>query len=170
MLGEPALFVIRCDTELVEVRQVTRDEEHDVAVLQVDGAPLVPVELAPSDPQPGAELVVSGYPRGQDLVVLPGRAESYVDGSFLDAVGTVMRFTPAPEPGQSGGALLDAHGRLAGLVTGVERASGVGYAVPASVLRAAVGTLVPGRRIDAGTVAAPAARPRQPACRSEASH
>jgi S1-C subfamily serine protease len=160
LLDERSLFTIRCDVAPVEVRTVARDHAHDVAIITVAGQPLVSVELAAADPPPGTPVVVSGYPQGQQLLVVPGRVESYVDGHYVDATGTVMRFSPPPAPGQSGGALLDAHGRLVGIVTGVEKAAGIGYAVPVSVLRTVVAALAP------PLVNGPAssARPREPAC------
>ena len=120
------------------------------------GRPLAYVELAAADPEPGAAIVFSGYPRGQTLAVAPGRVESYGDGP-------VMRFTPPPDVGQSGGALLDEDGRLVGMVTGVERAAGIGYAVPVSVLRDVLARIAPELET-AGARAAPAVRPRRPAC------
>ena len=75
-----------------------------------------------------------------------------------------MRFTPPPEVGQSGGALLDEHGRLVGMVTGVERAAGIGYAVPVSVLREVLPVIAPG--LEAARASAPRRPPAAASCLS----
>jgi len=123
----------------------------DVATVTVAEPPLATLPLASADPAPGSVVRVAGYPSGPSgqpqpgLTVLTTSVVDYVPGPAVDQPGTVMRLAASVRPGMSGGPVLDASGRVAGLVFGDEVPTGEGLAIPASELRRllAPGSLVP---------------------------
>ena len=113
----------------------------DVATIAVGGPPFAPLVLAPRDPGPGSAVRVAGYPGapiGQiqaGLTVVATSVVDYIPGAMVDQPGQVMRLAASVQPGMSGGPVLDASGRLAGIVFGDDEASGDALAIPASQLR-----------------------------------
>jgi S1-C subfamily serine protease len=107
----------------------------DLAVVGTRLHPGSPLRLADEDPAPSAPVTVAGYPEGRTLEVSHARVMDYVPGAPRAEQGTVMRVSMSPRPGMSGGPVLDATGRLAGLVYAVEGQSGYGLVIPASRLR-----------------------------------
>ena len=126
------LFATACSTVDLGVRRVRRSATVDLAVLEVTGPDMRPVEVAAEDPEPATPVLMPGFPGGGPVVSVEGRVEDYLhtaDGS------AVLRFSPTPAIGQSGSPLLDAEGRLVGLAYAVDQVSGLGHAIPASELR-----------------------------------
>ena len=123
----------------------------DVATVTVAGPPLAALALAPADPAPGSAVRVAGYPSGPSdqpqpgLSVIATSVLDYIPGTAVDQPGTVMRLAASVRPGMSGGPVLDASGRVAGIVFGDEEPTGEGLVIPASELRRllAPGSLVP---------------------------
>jgi len=113
----------------------------DVATVNVGGPPLAPLALAPSDPPPGSPVRVAGFPSappGQPqpgLTVLTTTVLDYIPGAAVDQHGRVMRLAASVRPGMSGGPVLDASGRLAGIVFGDEMPTGEALVIPVSQLR-----------------------------------
>ena len=118
----------------------------DLAVLQIDGPPLTPIELGSSDAlRIGDQAVAIGNPLG-----LPGGASVTVGVvSAFDREVSVgsdptdrlfgMLQTDAPiTRGSSGGALVDSQGRLIGITTAIgitdAGAEGVGFAIPVELV------------------------------------
>ncbi len=82
--------------------------EHDLCMLRVDSPPDAPaVEVAESEPQIGETLYWAGYSGGDEIDVGIGRATS---------VGANIQMTTAPRLGDSGGPILNAAGKLVGVV------------------------------------------------------
>ena len=136
----------------------------DLALLSVEGLDLPSLELAPAPPDVLAEVFVFGNPLGNPLSVSRG---------IVSAVtGTQIQTDAAINPGNSGGPMVDADGRVVGLVVAKERdAEGVGFAVPVNRLREFTGvssegsgaaTTVPDRRSSSTT------RPSSPTTRPPA--
>jgi S1-C subfamily serine protease len=111
----------------------------DVAVVRTQLHVGETVRLADHNPGRGEPVTVAGYPVG-GLALEMHRAEvvDYVAGRYRDERDTVMRVSLNPRPGMSGGPVLDASGRLAGVVYASEGQSGYGLVIPASRLRAAL--------------------------------
>ena len=127
----PVTLVTACGDQLRAVDRIEpADSGVDVAAVVTSGSSLLPVELADHDPAPGDVVLMVGYPGG-DLTITAGR----VEGTLNQPDGRVLRFSPEPRAGQSGSPLLDANGRLAGLVFAEEAIGGQGLAIPASRLR-----------------------------------
>lgn len=114
----------------------------DIGVISV--AQTLPVVAAPGPvPVTGAAVTAVGYPLGRQLTVTHGHLLRYVDGRTLPDVGfpgQVMEVSAPVKPGNSGGPLLDARGRLVGVVfaglfpSGENAASSMAFALPLSAV------------------------------------
>jgi S1-C subfamily serine protease len=101
-------------------------------------------ELGP-DPKPGQRVTAVGYPLGGPLTLSPGRVIRYLDGSSLPAGiafgGPVLQVSSRIKHGNSGGPLLDARGRVVGVIFAGEPGATdqdfmrVAYAIPLSSVR-----------------------------------
>ena len=81
----------------------------------------------------GADIAATGHPRGGVRQSLAGTVVGYVDSGPLAADGgRVLTVSVGFEPGMSGGPVVDVHGRVVGVIIGVERNSGTGIAIPTS--------------------------------------
>lgn len=106
----------------------------DLAIVRTsDTLPAAP-ELAESDAQIGDAVTVVGYPLGRALTVTPGHVVSRQTDPLNATLGEVL-VTDAPvEPGSSGSAVLDADGRVVGVVYAKDM-NGHSFVVPVSTLR-----------------------------------
>jgi S1-C subfamily serine protease len=131
------------------------DPTDDVAVLRVPGMDAPVLRLSP-DPRAGTAGAILGYPENGPFVVEPGRIgrtqRTITDNAY--GQGPVSRLlTPLRgliRPGNSGGPVVDAHGRVLSTVfastTGLGPVGGYGVAdaTVASVLANARGTVSTG--------------------------
>jgi S1-C subfamily serine protease len=123
------------------------DPALDVAVLRVAGLPVPPAPTGP-DPDPAQSVALVGYPEGGAQRVLPARVRGTVEATGEDLYGRagvhrpVVVLAAGVEPGDSGGPVLGADGRILGLVFAatIDRVGQTGYALPLS----AVAPLLPG--------------------------
>jgi S1-C subfamily serine protease len=117
----------------------------DVATVSEPGPDLPALALAPGDPVPGTLVRVAGYPsvpsgeRDPGFTVIETSVVDYVPGPEVGQPWPVMRLADPVRPGMSGGPVLDASGRLAGIVFGNELPTGQALAVPVSELRRLLG-------------------------------
>ncbi len=118
----------------------------DVARVAEPVAGLSVLPLADADPGPGSEVRVAGFPsalpgqRDPGLTVVDTRVLDYVAGSEVGQPWPTMRLAASVRPGMSGGPVLDASGRLAGIVFGNELPTGEALVVPVSDLRRLLAT------------------------------
>jgi len=110
------------------------DARTDLAVLRVEAGPLAPLPLADDRRLEPGEIVVAignplGFERSVSLGVVSALHRSLpAAGGFIDGL---VQTDAAVNPGNSGGPLLDAEGRVVGITTAmVPRAHGLGFAVP----------------------------------------
>ena len=89
---------------------------------------------------PGSSITAVGYPLGGELRLLPGVLVDEVPGAPFDIPGRVMRLTTAVQPGNSGGPVLDAMGRVVGVVFAIEIRTRLALAIPVATLRHLVAT------------------------------
>lgn len=115
----------------------------DIALLQLDTVPagLVPIKPEEDCPFPGTTAVVIGHglfgPRSELCPSLSAGVVSRVVkagslpqlGSSLEELPAMLETTAAVHPGGSGGAVVNEHGRMIGLVTSNARHSG-GAVIP----------------------------------------
>jgi S1-C subfamily serine protease len=124
-------------------RVIVFDPRDDIALLRVTGLSQPPLMLAP-DPRSGTPAAILGYPLDGSFDAEPGRIgqSNVVRTQNAYGVGPVVRtITPLRgrvRPGNSGGPMVDANGRVVTTVfaalTGTTRPGGFG--VPNSLVRA----------------------------------
>jgi S1-C subfamily serine protease len=149
---------------------VGRDPLSDLAVLQAEGRDLIAAQLGEASSLRVGQLVVAiGNPNGfggsVTAGVVSGLGRSLPVGSRRGPsrlVENVIQTDAALNPGNSGGALADGHGRVVGINTAVA-GIGLGLAVPINdATRVIVAALIRDGRVDraqVGIVAAPAPLP-----------
>jgi S1-C subfamily serine protease len=150
-------------------RLVGADPLSDLAVVRVDGSTPAPATLGEASALKVGQLVVAvGTPLGlagtvtAGVVSALGRSLPARSGDTLRVVEDVIQTDAALNPGNSGGALADAHARVVGINTAVAGA-GLGLAVPVNdTTRRIIGTLITEgrvRRAFLGLVSSPAPLP-----------
>lgn len=131
---------------------VATEAENDIAVLQPAQLPEVIVPAVLGNPHAmriGDEAYAAGNPLG-----LPGSMSAGVISGFdrsvtIREIGQrlegLIQFDAAVNPGNSGGPLLNRHGQVIGIVTGLANPTdrnyfiGIGFAVPITVASGATG-------------------------------
>jgi Do/DeqQ family serine protease len=130
-----------------ESKVLLKDESTDLAILKIDaGEPLPALPLGDSDKVEVGDLVLAiGNPFGVGQTVTSGivsaQARTRVGISDFDFF---IQTDAAINPGNSGGALIGMDGRLIGINTAIFSRSGgsvgIGFAIPANMVRAVVDT------------------------------
>lgn len=90
--------------------------------------------LAPIDPQRGSSVTVVGYPLGSRLTLTHGNVIGATTDPLNANLGEVLVTDAEVEPGSSGSAVLDARGRVVGVVY-AKGEDGTSFVVPVSTLR-----------------------------------
>src|SRR5262249_41588678 len=137
LAGASQLEVSTWDGHDLEVSTAAVGALIDLGVATVDGT-LPRAASAYAEPVAGEAITVVGFPLGGPLTFSPGRVVGFTDGSSLGIPGQGSRPTPNAEPGNSGGPVLAAHGRVVGIVYAIELATGYGLAIPLATLRTLV--------------------------------
>src|SRR4051812_47999118 len=116
----------------------------DIGATKVAASLPAVADLGP-DPKPGQKVTAVGYPLGGPLTLSPGRVVRYLDGNSLPAgiafAGPVLQVSSRIKHGNSGGPLLDARGRVVGVIFAGEPGATdqdymkVAYAIPLSSVR-----------------------------------
>lgn len=129
------LQVSTYDGRDVDVTAASTADLADLAVVRTaEDLPSFP-ELAGSDPVPGDAVTVVGYPQGGALALTTGQVIGATTDPLNTNLGEVLVTDAEVEPGSSGSAVLDAEGRVVGVVY-AKNASGQSFIVPVSTLRA----------------------------------
>lgn len=135
-----------------QARLVGKDENKDIAVLQIQGdiKGLYPVTAGTSkDLQVGQKVIAIGNPFGFDHTVTTGIV-SALDRQILGSGGVTIRdmiqTDASINPGNSGGPLLNSSGELIGMNTLIVSpsgaSSGVGFAVPVDTIKKIVPEII----------------------------
>ena len=139
------VYVEFADGNQVEARIVGHDPNADIALLKVDpaGLTLRPLPLARSDKvQVGTPVAAIGSPFGEEQSLSVGvvsAVDRAIDSLTEFQISGAIQTDAAINPGNSGGPLVDGRGRVIGVNQQIKTRSGggegVGFAVPANVVR-----------------------------------
>jgi len=157
------LKVALYDGRVLDARLLARDEQHDLAALSVDAHDLPTIELGSVRKlHPGQWVMALGHPWGianaatGGVLIGVGRPIPEMQVTSGDYVVADLHL----RPGNSGGPLLDAHGRMIGVNT-LMTGPGVGVAVSVDVvkefLKRAIGSAEAKPKAAASEPVAPAA-------------
>jgi S1-C subfamily serine protease len=130
----------------IEARIVGRDPSTDLALLRVDpreARELTPLPLGDSDDvRVGDTAIAIGNPFGLRHTLTVGvvsATERTIDAPDGFPIEDAVQTDAAINPGSSGGPLLDAAGRVIGVMAQSEaEATGIGYAIPVDTLKRVV--------------------------------
>ena len=133
-------------------RTVGTDPATDLAVVRADASALRAAELAVTDTLRVGQLVIAiGDPLGLQSTVTTGvvsalgRSLRAKDGRTIE---NVIQTDAALNPGNSGGPLVDTHGRVVGVNTAIiAGAQGIAFAIPAATARIVASALMQHGRV-----------------------
>jgi Do/DeqQ family serine protease len=153
--GADEITVVLADRREFEATVVVKDERTDLAVLQInpEGTRLSHLELIDSDDLQVGDLVLAiGNPFGVGQTVTSGIVSALARTQVGVAdFASFIQTDAAINPGNSGGALVTMDGRLAGVNTAIFSRSGgsngIGFAIPANMVRAVVDGAISGGEI-----------------------
>ena len=156
--GSRELRVRGASGESASASVVGDDPATDLAVIKVDLAALGPIAVGRVDGatrvRPGQLVVAIGNPLGfastvsAGVVSALGRSLRGRDNRLIDGV---IQHTAPLNPGNSGGPLADARGRVVGINTAIiARSQGLGFAVGAEIAAWVLGQLLARGRVRRG--------------------
>lgn len=147
--------VVFSDGTRAEAEVLGSDPNADLAVIKVDlpADRLQPLPRGDSNAlQVGQVVIALGNPFGQEftmtsgIISAVGRTIRSGNGGF--SIPEAIQTDAAVNPGNSGGPLIDSHGRVIGInsqiISGTGVNSGVGFAVPVEIAERVVPTLIQG--------------------------
>ncbi|MDN3295457.1 trypsin-like peptidase domain-containing protein [Streptomyces ficellus] len=175
VVGDERTFRVTAATgeEVLTAKLVSSYPEQDLAVIRLDSRPdgLKPARFGDSAGVEVGQIVLAmGSPLGlsgsvtQGIVSATGRTvtESPAGGGTGATIGNMVQTSAAINPGNSGGALVNLDGEVIGIPTlaaadpalGGSAAPGIGFAIPASMVRTVADQIVrTGRVTDSGRAA-----------------
>jgi S1-C subfamily serine protease len=139
------------DGHVLDAELVGYDARRDLALLRVQPRERLPAleVVDASAVHPGDPVVVIGTPRGRPRVMTTGNVRGTGVTLPGQAPGIFILFDAEIEPGNSGGPLLDAGGRVIGVVVArIGAGGGGGLAVSGTALRESMPALAAGARIE----------------------
>lgn len=139
--GADAIQVFLRDGRSATAKVIGGDPETDLAVLKIDLKNLPAITLGKSDHvRVGDVALAIGNPFGFGQTVTMGIVSA--TGRYALGINTFENFIQtdaAVNPGNSGGALVDAHGNLIGINTAIFSQTGssvgIGFAIPTSIAK-----------------------------------
>lgn len=134
--GAQTLSVLTQQGAALNVRVADASGIDDIAVVHTVQTLPPPIPLAARDPVAGDLVRTLGYPLGGPFKPSDGRVIDLVDGAQYEHRSPIIQTTAEVRPGNSGGPLVDAYGRVSGVVFAVDTSNGDALAIPVSRLRA----------------------------------
>lgn len=129
------------DGRVAKARVVGSDDETDLAVLKVDAGNLPAIHMTDADRRPrvGDVVLAIGNPFGIGQTVTMGIVSAIGRQLNLSSLENFIQTDAAINFGNSGGALVNAHGELVGINTSLigqaVGAEGIGFAIPVASAR-----------------------------------
>jgi serine protease Do len=136
---------------------VGMDKETDIALLKIEASNLPTLSFLDSDTLKQGQLVFAlGSPLGLDNTLTVGYVSATSRRLNTEQLVTYIQTDAPINPGNSGGPLLDMNGRVAGINTMIYSQSGgsegIGFAIPANIVRHAYEQLRKDGHIRRGTI------------------
>jgi S1-C subfamily serine protease len=143
------------DGSVVPAEVVGTDPDTDLALLRLNGRGHQSAELGDSDALSVGELAIAiGNPLGLQATVTVGVISALrrtLRGESGRLIEDVIQTDAALNPGNSGGALVDAHGSVVGVNTAIiGGAQGICFAVPSNTAKTVIPDLMRNGRVARG--------------------
>jgi len=151
--GADQILVALADRREYPAKLVFADARLDLALLRIDATNLPTVPLGDSDRAEVGDVVLAiGDPFGVGQTVTHGIVSATArTGQGVSNYQYYLQTDAAINPGNSGGALLDMQGKLLGINTAIASPSGgstgVGFAIPANMVRVFIGGAKTGKLV-----------------------
>jgi serine protease Do len=160
--GAVDIRVTTSNRRVLKAKLIGADPLTDLAVIKVDanaGLPSVPWGDS-KDVRPGQTVLAFGNPYGFRFTVTRGIVSAInrpnPDASDRRKPGEFIQTDAAINPGNSGGPLVDARGEVVGintfLISPSGTFSGMGFAIPAQIVRPTVETLIRDGKVSHGRI------------------
>lgn len=139
--GAELLLVELADDREVEAVVVGSDPKTDLAIIRVDADGLTPAAFGDSaSVRVGQWVLAAGSPFGLPRTVTAGIVSAMGRGSMgIADYGDFIQTDAAVNQGNSGGPLIDLHGRVIGINTAIAShdggSNGIGFAIPGNLAR-----------------------------------
>lgn len=133
--------------EVLDAVLVGTSRDTDLALLKIEaaGLPAIPLQRTGTGPRQGQVVLAVGSPEGLDNTMTIGIVSAVGRQPYPDYPMLYIQTDAAINPGNSGGPLLNVEGELIGINTFMlgenGRNQGLGFAVPAGVVRYVYGQL-----------------------------
>jgi serine protease Do len=159
--GAVDIRVTMTDRRILPAKLIGADPLTDLAVIKIEGSNLPNVPLGDSTQlHPGQTVLAFGNPLGFRFTVTRGivSALNRPNPFAADrrAPGQFIQTDAAINPGNSGGPLVNAHGEVVGintfLVSETGGFSGMGFAIPAQIVRPTVDSLIKYGKVSHGYI------------------
>lgn len=138
--------VLLYDGRVAKATVVGSDEETDLAVLKIHASSLPVIHLAEQKPRPGDVVLAIGNPLGLNQTVTMGIVSAVGRQLNPSSAEDFIQTDAAINLGNSGGALVNAEGRLVGintlLIGKAANAEGIGFAIPVNTAKKVLDEIV----------------------------
>ncbi|MGE0046518.1 MAG: S1C family serine protease [Hyphomonadaceae bacterium] len=153
--GADRVEAILHDGRVVEAREIGADPDTDLALLRLEGGGHTAAALGDSDALKVGELTIAiGNPLGLQATVTAGVVSALrrtLRGESGRLIEDVIQTDAALNPGNSGGALVDAQSRVIGINTAIiGGAQGICFAVPINTAKRIIPDLMRDGRVTRG--------------------
>ena len=145
--GAHKVVITLQDRRSFDAQVLGSDDQTDIALLQIEAEGLTELALADSDRLRVGDFVIAiGNPLGLGQSVTSGIVSALGRNQLnLLAAEDFIQTDASINPGNSGGALIDLDGNLVGInsaITNPQTSAGIGFAVPANIVRVITDQLV----------------------------
>ena len=151
--GGQEIMVVLSDRREFPAKVLRADARADIAVLKIDiGAERLPTLALDDrdDAQVGDLVLAIGDPFGVGQTVTNGIVSALARSGVVNGDSLYVQTDAAINPGNSGGALVNMNGDMIGMNTAIlsqsGQSSGVGFAIPAALVKRVVETAIGGAK------------------------